>query len=210
MKILSLDDVRAGDIMVSGMSTAPTKIVVYGGQFLLGEQFRVGRFVAGHAGVVVPGGRLVEAMPRGARIRDLRETDWSPAHAYFRLPEDYEGQAKDAASVAMAMIGTPYSIASYAYLAAYLGGIQSECLADRINRRRDPIVLPLFHKPGPNWNLGIRLPVEAICSVLAEQSWTLTGKEVVLNTKPQVVTPGMLTGQLYGREGVIRGGLGLP
>lgn len=216
MSIRSLDDVRPGDFMISGQNTAPNKALVYAGQILMRDHFRIGRFVAGHAGIVTPGGKLVEAMPSGARERDLRETDWSPAHAYFRLLEDYPGQALDACVIARAMVGIRYSFASYGYIGAYLAGQHidafdntTERLAKYIDRRQDPRVLPLVHKPGPGWNLGVRLPVEAICSVLAEQTWTLTGKKVIVGTKPQVVTPGMLTNQLWNRPGTLRGGAGI-
>lgn len=202
MQIQSLDDVRPGDIMVSGMSTAPTKVLVYGGQLLLHEYFRVGKFIAGHAGVVSAPGRLVEAMPSGARERGLRESDWSPKHVYFRLPEQYPGQALDAAAAARTMIGTPYSFASYAYLGLYLGGYRPEWLAHRIDRRRyhdNQFVLP------SGIYAAVEPPVEAICSVLAEQAWTMTGMKVIRGTRPQVVTPGMLAKQLWRRPGVIRG-----
>lgn len=204
MSITSLDELRPGDLMIAGQSEAPAKVLVYGGQLLMGEQFRIGKFVAGHAAVVVPGGRIVEAMPHGARVRYLQPSDWSPAHVYFRLPEDYPGQALDAATVALAMIGTPYSIASYAYLAAWRFHFRTEWLKNRIDRRYDTFInLP----SGRQTIMG--LPLEAICSVLAEQSWTLTGKKVVHGTAPQVVTPGMLTLQLWQTDGVIRGGAGL-
>lgn len=205
MTITSLNDVRPGDILISGQNTAPNKALVYIGHLLIREHFRIGRFVAGHAAIVTPGGKLVEAMPRGARERDLRETDWSPAHWYFRLPEDYVGQCFDAADVAKSMIDTPYSFASYAYLGAYLGGFQPEWLARRIDRRHAP----------KNFNLSdgrvisLACPIEAICSVLAEQAWTLTGKKVVRGTRPQVVTPGMLAQQLWLYRGVIAGGEGI-
>lgn len=206
MSIASLYDVQPGDFMIAGQNAAPAKIVVYTGQLLLGQQFRIGRFVAGHAGIVIPGGKLVEAMPHGARVRDLRESDWSPSQAYFRLLEAYPGQALDAAAIAEAMIGTPYSIASYAYIGAYLAGFKPEWLAHRIDRRHDEysrLTLP----SGRLATAG--LPVEAICSVLAEQAWTLTGKQVISGTRPQVVTPGMLTEQLWSRRGTIRGGAGI-
>lgn len=202
MSIESLDDVRPGDIMISGMSTAPTKAIVYGGHLLLREHFRIGKFVAGHAGIITPAGKVVEAVSSGARERDLRPSDWSASHAYFRLPEDYPNQHLDVATIARAMIGTPYSLASYAYLAAYLAGVESEFLADRIDRRKRSSVLFLHRYNG---YLPLPIPVEAICSVLVDQSWTLTGKTVVQGTKPQVVTPGMLTAQLWITPDVVRG-----
>lgn len=206
MSIASLYDVQPGDFMIAGQNAAPAKVVVYAGQLLMRQQFRIGRFVAGHAAMVVPGGKLVEAMPHGARIRDLRESDWSPSTAFFRLLEDYPGQALDAAAVAEAMIGTPYSIASYAYIGAYLAGFQPDWLAHRIDRRHDEYSRLTL----PSWNVATAgLPVEAICSVLAEQAWTLTGKKVISGTRPQVVTPGMLTNQLWNGRGTIRGGAGI-
>jgi hypothetical protein len=205
MSIDSLDQVQAGDIMIADQSEAPAKIVVYGGQLLIGEQFRIGKFAAGHAAIVVPGGKLVEAMPHGARIRDLTSADWSPNNVFFRLSEDYPGQALDAAAVAMAMIDTPYSILSYLYLGAYRFGFKSQWLKSRINRRRPltTFILPSGRTTKDN------LPLEEICSVLAEQSWTLTGKTVIRGTAPQVVTPGKLTEELWIRSGIDRGGAGL-
>lgn len=202
--IESLEDLRPGDIMLCNQSTAPAKITVYLGQLLMKQQFRIGRFAAGHAAVVVPGGRIVEAMPHGARVRDLQPSDWSPDHVYIRLPEDYEGQHLDAAAAALAMVGIPYSIVSYVYIAAFLAGFKFEWLAKRIDRRHS--VMINFPARGI---LFVRIPDEAICSVLAEQSWTLTGKKVIVGTVPQVVTPGMLGIQLWTRDGVIRGGAGL-
>jgi hypothetical protein len=200
MSIASLYDLRPGDIMISGQSAAPARLLVYGGQVLLRDHFRIGPFAAGHAGVITWSGKVVEAMPRGARERDLRETDWSPQHAYLRLSEMYDGQHLDAALMARHMVGTPYSLLSYGYLAAYLAGFQPEWLAHRIDRRKDPITVL-----GTRAHFKVGLPVEAICSVLAEQAWTLTGMKVIHGTRPQVVTPGMLTRQLWTRPGVIRG-----
>ena len=208
MPINSLEDVRPGDFMISGQNTAPNRVLVYAGQLLTRDHFRIGRFVAGHAAMITPGGKLVEAMPKGARERDLRETDWSPGHAYFRLPEDYPGQHLDAATIARAMIDVPYSFRSYAYLGAFLAGFQPECLARKIDQREKVKVHSLIRDLPQAWSL-VQIPVEAICSVLAEQCWTLTGKQVIRGTRPQVVTPGMLTQQLWMYPGVIGGGAGI-
>lgn len=201
MSIASLEDLQAGDIMIAGQTTAPAKITVYLGQWLLHEQFRMGEFVAGHAAVVVPGGKIVEAMPGGARLRNLSDEDWTGSQAFLRLPEDYPGQALDAANVALAMIGTPYSVASYVYLAAYIDGFRPQWLANKIDKRNPHTA---FMLPSGRWTED-DLPHEAICSVLAEQAWTLTGKEVLRGTVPQVATPGMLAMQLWERPGVIKG-----
>lgn len=203
MTIKSLSDVRPGDIMISGMNTAPNRILVYGGQLLMRDHFRMGKFVAGHAGVVTFGGKLVEAMPSGARERDLRDDDWSESHAYFRPSEDYFSQHRDAAKIAQYMVGTPYSFMSYAYLGAFLAGWDSRALGQRINRRHGPIVIP-----GATPMRSIMLPHEAICSVLADQAWSLTGKTLIVGTHPQVVTPGMLTQHLWSTC-AIRGGAGI-
>lgn len=207
MSIRSLDDVRPGDFMISGQNTAPNKLLVYGGQMLMHDHFRVGRFVAGHAGIVTPGQKLVEAMPSGARERPLTQDDWSDSHAYFRLLEDYPGQALDASLVARAMVNTPYSFASYAAIGAFLAGYDPKWLQNYINRRRDEYTR--FTLPHSGKLITAALPVEAICSVLSEQAWTLTGKKVIVGTKPQVVTPGMLTNQLWNRPGTLRGGAGI-
>lgn len=204
MTIQSLHDLRPGDFMLCSQADAPARILVNLGQLLLKDHFRIGEFTAGHAGIIVPGGKLVEAMPSGARVRDLRETDWSPTHAYLRLPEDYFGQADHAALNALAMVGTPYSFMSYAYLGAYIAGFRPECLAKWIDRRNGTI--PNFiYDTGIEPARTIGFPVEAICSVLAEQAWTLTGKKVIRGTRPQVVTPGMLARQLWNYPGVVRG-----
>jgi hypothetical protein len=216
MRIGSLQDLRPGDIMVSGMNTAPTRALVYGGQLLLAEHFRVGHFVAGHAGVISTKGGLVEAMPSGARHRRLTSKDWSPKHMYFRIPEDYPGQHVDAARSAEIMIGTPYSLLSYAYLGAYLlsrrvfvSATHLEWLAKHINRRRTHPTNQFFH-PDAQRLIYVDPPKEAICSVLAEQAWTMTGMTVIRGTRPQVVTPGMLAWQLLTYPGIVLGGPGLP
>lgn len=205
MSINSLEDLRPGDIMIAGQSGAVSQLGIYGGEFLLGEEFMIGALIAGHAAIVVPGNQLVEAMPQGARIRAITSNDWTPQQIFFRLPEDYPGQALDAATVAVAMIGTPYSIFSYLYLAAWRFRLRTTWLKNRINRRRPNTRVAL-----PSGRMSVDdLPVEMICSVLAEQAWTLTGKTVVRGTVPQVVSPGLLAEQLCWRDGVVRGGAGL-
>lgn len=201
MTINSLDDLIPGDIMIAGQSTRPAKAVVYGGEWLLRESFRIGSFAAGHAAIVIPGGKIVEAMPHGARERDLTPADWSEHTVFVRLPEDYPGQGLDAAAVAQAMIGTPYSIASYIYLVMFLIGFKFGWLAKRIDRRlpEDTLTLPSGRQ------IKVGLPLEEICSVLVEQAWTLTGYKVIHGTAPQVVTPGMLAKQIWDRLGVIKG-----
>jgi hypothetical protein len=189
--------------------------LVNAGQLLLGEGFRVGRLDIRHVFVVtkafieaemdahtiagafdVPidmvaprGPWCVEAMPGGAREVTISDR-WTPEYAYVQLPEDYPGQAADAAAIARAMIGTPYSFASYAALAAWRFGVKTPRLEAWIGRTRKGIMPP-------------GLPCEAICSVLADQAWALTGKQVMPEGTPhQCVTPGALAGHLLEADGV--------
>lgn len=213
-----LADLRPGDIMLGPIGgLVPGLFPVALGQFVLGEVFTAGGLSVRHAGVVVegsrrrgpavpgfPGGKpargplLVEAMPSGARLVELRhDTHWTRKHAYVRLPEDHPGQADDAAAIARAMVGTPYSFASYAALAAWRFGIRPERLEKWIGRRHG--TQPTLPTGGPAL---APLPREAICSVLVDQAWTLAGKQVMPHgTRPQVVTPGALAGQLLRTPG---------
>ena len=107
----------------------------------------------------------------------------------------------------------PYSFASYAYLAAWLRGLKVERLARHINRRGAVVKLPVWSN-GPDAGSGHtrsgRLPAEAICSVLADQAWTLAGKQVMPHgTRAQIVTPGGLFLRWFRRPGVVTGGAGL-
>lgn len=204
-RIESLDDLRPGDLMLTAMSGAPARALVYGGQLLLGEHVRLGKFVVGHAGIVtmrrdyigpeLAGPDLVQAMPRGAEeIELLPSTHWNAHTLFARLPNDYDThpagtQGYIAAQAARQMIGTPYSFASYAALAAWRFGMKTPRLEAWIDRRDEH-----------------GYPREAICSVLVDQAWTLAGKRVCKGVAKQAVTPGELTLQLLATPGVIWGG----
>jgi hypothetical protein len=215
----SLADLRPGDIGF-GPIKGGAGMLVNAGQLLLGEGFRVGRLNIKHVFVitealhdegpseqyptgVINKGSLVEAMPSGAHERPIMLDRWTADYAYVGLPEDYPGQADDAAAIARAMVGTPYSFASYAALAAWRFGISTPRLEKWIGRRR-----PLRHMPmsGPvPSNLPgrhIALPCEAICSVLADQAWSLAGKKIFEDARPhQCVTPGALAIRLLSYPG---------
>src|SRR5512142_2292414 len=118
---------------VGGWFQAPDVI----GQFILGEGFAVGDVQIGHVFVVTGPVMAVEAMPGGAIEVPIPER-WTSRFAYVRLPEDYPGQAADAAAIARAMIGTPYSFASYAALAAWRFGLKTKRLESWIDRRNPP------------------------------------------------------------------------
>lgn len=210
-----LADLRPGDIML-GPIGGLTGLGVGLGQLVLGEAFRQGTLSVRHAGVVVKGAEwsggdpergipvapplLAQAMPTGAEIIGMEPEHWTERHAYVRLPEDYAGQALDAAAVAERMVreGVAYSFASYPSLAAWKLTGQSR-LAKWINRRRPPVAIPW--PSGKVEPVTVALPVEAICSVFADQAWSLTGKRIVEDTRPQAVTPGMLADTLTCLEG---------
>jgi hypothetical protein len=175
----------------------------------------VGPLSVRHVGIVVEAqneprtyARLVQAMPGGAEEIEMRQdTHWTERHAYARLPEDYPGQAADAAAIARLMVAhnVAYSWASYAALSAWKFGLSTPRLEVWIGRRQEALTLEEMMAAGADRNVlfGTRLPVEAICSVLADQSWTLAGKKVMTGVPHQCVTPGALARQLLFRtEGV--------
>lgn len=204
--IRSLDDVQPGDILLAPMNSAPTKAIVYLGQLAVMEHVRLGPLAVGHVAICSRPGYVVEAMPSGARQRKIRRGDWAPSHAWVRMPADYPGQAGDAARIARLMIGTPYSFASYAALAAWRFGVQTPRLAGWIDRRHPPTRMTL----SDGVTRDVALPVEAICSVLADQAWAMTGKQVMPHgTKPQIVTPGGLALRLWRMPRAVWGGPGL-
>ena len=212
--ITNLAHLRPGDIGFGPISGG-AGLLVSAGQLMLGEGFRVGRLDIRHVFVVVStqeraedretgtariyGPECVEAMPSGAR-KALINDRWTSQYAYVRLPEDYPGQAKDAAAIARAMIGTPYSFASYAALAAWRLGWKTPRLERWIDRRKPPITAGAWERS----TLGLKplaLPCEAICSVLADQAWSLTGKKIMEGVAHQCVTPGALAGRLLEMAG---------
>lgn len=152
--------------------------------------------------------RLVQAMPRGAEIIDMHEDlHWTRRHAYARLAEDWPGQAADAAAIARLMVteGVAYSWASYAALAAWKWGLKAQRLESWIGRRGDPMPYPGTYRHGPGAVGMTSLPLEAICSVLVDQAWTLAGKKVMEGAAHQAVTPGALAGRLLTTEGTTWG-----
>lgn len=151
--------------------------------------------------------RLVQAMPHGAEEIEMTETThWTPRHAYVRLPEDYPGQAADAAAIARLMVteGVDYSPASYLALALWHWGVKTPRLEKWIGRRRGPGRTTV---PGSSLKVvTVQLPCEAICSVLVDQAWTLAGKKIMEGVPHQCVTPGALARRLlFSTEGAIWG-----
>lgn len=224
-KILNLSDLRPGDLMFGPIGGfVPGFFPVGMGQWLLGELFTVGKLSVRHVGIIVQadgydaGGvwrraRMVQAMPSGAEEVEVTGDYWGPKYAYARLPEDYPCQSLDAAAIARLFVReeVPYSFGSYVALAAWRFGLRVPRLERWIQRRRPALdvhmarsALVAYGQP-----LEVRLPAEAICSVLGDQAWTLAGKQVVMGTRSQIVTPGMLARQLWQRPGVLWGGAGM-
>jgi hypothetical protein len=208
--VKTIYDLRPGMIGFGPLSGAAAAAMW--GQFILGEGFTVGRLKVGHVFVITerstwlpsaspyPVVHAVEAMPRGA-VETWISSRWTPKYAYVQLPEDYAGQAADAAAIARAMVGTPYSFASYAALAAWRFGIATPRLEKWIGRRRG-VEVPGTSVPARAENDIFAIPHEAICSVLADQAWSLTGKKIFDDGRPhQCVTPGALAGRLLSMPG---------
>lgn len=205
----TIADLKPGAIgfgPIGGLARWP----VWAGEALIGEGFTVGPLKIEHVFVVTrvqphivptPGNEVseafaVEALPSGAREVPIYDR-WTSEYAYVQLPEDYVGQGEDAAAIARAMIGTPYSFASYAALAAWHWGVKTPRLEAWIDRRDEDQT-----RWGTGSGQAAFLPREAICSVLADQAWALTGKQVMpLGTPHQCVTPGALGAALLEMDG---------
>lgn len=225
-----LEDVRAGDLFLGPIGGA-AGLAVRAGQLVVDGGWRVGPLDVRHIGVVVeasvnlPGTpeapathrgriystgvvtapRLAQAMPGGAEVIEMRrDTHWTKRCAFARIPEDYAGQGADAAAIALAMadLEIGYSWSSYLALSAYRLGYRAPRLTGWIGRRRPPVWVE--DAPGHvREPMEVRLPVEAICSVFADQAWSLAGKRVMEGTAPMAVTPSQLAQRLlFGLDGV--------
>jgi hypothetical protein len=219
-QIKSLYDVRPGDMFIGNISGA-VGVGVALGEILIGDGFRIGQLSVRHIGIVTEAGaedveqmavkppQMAQAMPGGAEIVDLTpEHHWTPRSAFIRLPEDYPGQARDAAAVAAAMVdaGVAYSPLSYAAIALAWRGIDPPGLLKWIDRRREFQGFPMRNGTTPQ----VALPVEAICSVFFDQAWTLAQKQVMpAGTPSQLVTPGGLARAWFRAPGTVCGGAGL-
>jgi hypothetical protein len=222
--IKRLEDVRPGDIMC-GPIGGWVGLGVRAGEFIVDGGFHVGPLEVAHIGIVVESSRyeltdvggfdmggttcpkLAQAMPGGAEIVDMTYAGhWTKRHAYARLPEDYPGQAEDAAAIARLMVetGVGYSFGSYPALAAWHWGISTPRLEAWIGRRQASI--PSVQLPAGGF-VDVALPMEAICSVFADQAWSLTGKRIFEDGRPhQCVTPSQLGARLLmGLPGVVWG-----
>jgi hypothetical protein len=227
-EIKNLYDVRPGDMYIGNIGGA-VGVGVALGEIVIGDGFRIGQLSARHIGIVTEAGdpttvdgepakrpRMAQAMPGGAEIIDLTPWGhWTPKSVFIRLPEDYPGQALDAAAVAVAMVeaGVAYSPLSYGAIALAWRGIDPPSLLRWINRRGPVQDLAGMHKASPGMALGtlsVRMPLEAICSVFFDQAWTLVGKQVMPEGTPaQLVTPGGLARAWFRAPRTVCGGAGL-
>lgn len=234
-QIKSIYDVRPGDMVVTNISGL-VGVAVALGELAIGDGFQVGRCSARHIGIVTEAGlaprpevdeiarafvvpphlldgampKMAQAMPGGANIISLTPEHWNLKTIFIRLPEDYPGQALDAAAIAVAMVkaGVAYSPLSYGAIAAAWRGIDPPGLMRWIDRRREPVQVPLRGRnEPPKW---CAFPVEAICSVFFDQAWTLAGKQVMPEGTPaQLVVPGGLARTWFRAPGAVCGGAGL-
>jgi hypothetical protein len=212
-EIRSLADVRPGDVCITRMGGfIPGLLPVRLGMALCKESFTIGPFSADHVlicvermdyvGPELAGPYAVQAMPRGAEEIELTPAKhWTDGVAWFRLTEDYPGQAEDAAAIARLFVTekVPYSFLSYVALAAWSRGLKAERLERWIDRRGEPARAPFLEHGFDRVPTKLALPREAICSVLVDQAWSLAGKRVMEGVKRQCVTPGAMAIQLSKR-----------
>lgn len=103
-----------------------------------------------------------------------------------------------------------YSFASYPALAAWHWGISTPHLEEWIGRRQEPTPFTCHCDVPTDDHVEIQLPVEAICSVLADQSWSLTGKRIMVGVPHQCVTPSTLAQTLLTKRPEIVEAWGFP
>jgi uncharacterized protein YycO len=162
---------RPGDIGLTTI-TGPVGTAIRLGQWLNGDGFS--QFE--HAFVVVSDTELVEAMPGGARIAPL--TEYDGRHVAYVAPGNLtDGQRILIAECARQLVGTPYSFADYAALAAHR-----------------------FHLPLPGLRQYVADSRHMICSQLADEAYRRAGIALFTDRRwPGYVTPADLW-QLLGGE----------
>jgi hypothetical protein len=212
--IASMEQLRPGDFMFAPIGgVVPGFFPVGVGQALLRESFTIGRVRVRHVAMVITSGRemsrpmIVEAMPSGARARELTHREWQPDHAFCRPPYEAQGVdpvevARHAAEMVARKIG--YSFGSYVMLAAWRAGLSTPHLEARINRRD----APGLRQARNGRMVPVGYPREAICSVLADQAATMAGFRMMEDIPHQCVTPGALAARLLRMTGSVWGGAG--
>jgi hypothetical protein len=144
-----------------------------------GVAIRFGQWLAGdgwtdyqHVFTYVGDGKIVEAMPGGARMVDLSYRYGDPLKIkYLRCPPQY---GEDVAQKAISLLGVPYSAADYV-----------------------AIGLHRFHIPAPHLREYIQNSRHLICSQLADRAAKLGGWQIFNDQRWEgYVTPNDL-GKVY-------------
>lgn len=162
---------RPGDIGLTSIA-GPVGWGIRLGEFLCGDGFTAWE----HAFIVVDGGRLVEAEPGGARIAGLDEYAGRDV-AYVAPAGLTDEQRAGIVSAAIGLLGTPYSFADYAAIAAHR-----------------------FHLPLPGLQRFVADSGHMLCSQLVDEAYRRAGVQLFDDGRwPGWVTPADL-GRLLGGE----------
>lgn len=122
-----------------------------------------------HCGIVLEHGDIVEAMPEGARVRDLTEYKNDPRIVFSNF-DLTDKQRNDICAAALSYVGVGYSWADYLYMALNHWGLKSKWIKRHIATSR-----------------------KMICSQLVTQCYTDAGIDLFTDGRtPEDVTPGDL------------------
>jgi hypothetical protein len=167
-----MPDPQPGDFGLTTISGAVGGLIRWG-QWFNGDGFSVDE----HAFIALPGGKLVEAEPGGARIGELSE--------YAAVPVEYSRwdltpeQRHAIVGAATALLGTPYSALDYFALATHR-----------------------LHIPAPGLQQYIASTGHMICSQLVDECYRRAGVQLFDDGRwSGMVTPGSLRRALTGPVG---------
>ncbi len=144
--------------------------------------------------------RIVEAMPRGARERDLKLEDWKPDHLFARPQYGTENrlpglaqlsaadQALRVAAAARGYVGTPYNFLTYGALAASILGFPAPMLRKWISTRADMMCSQLADQALTDAGFHVftdgRLPQDAVPAELLRALMAMPGTEYLIPGMP--------------------------
>ncbi|MHB9862020.1 hypothetical protein [Streptomyces sp. YIM S03343] len=140
---------QPGDIGLTSIAS-PVGRLIQIGQWLNGDGF--GRYQ--HAFVVLPGDRLIEAMPGGADVAPLSKYDDRDT-LYVSPTGLTDAQRKAIADCALKYLDVPYSFLDYAALAAHR-----------------------FHIPVPGLRRYVQSTGHQICSQLCDRAYLDAGQHL--------------------------------
>jgi hypothetical protein len=159
---------RPGDIGLTSVQ-GPVGALLRFGQWLNGDGFAVWE----HAFLVLPGDRLIEAQPGGARIGQLAEYDGRPV-VYLSPPGLVPDRRWAICDAAEQYVGVGYGWLDYLALAAHR-----------------------FHLPVPGLRRYIANSRRMICSQLVDQAYADAGVPLFADGRwPGYVTPADLFNRL--------------